>query len=127
MTDIVDTEQQTIVARTTARGSVTHAATVACSRRTAIVVDWIGGHLFELAGTVGPGVLAFTASPWWAIPGGAVAAWWAVHELRPIRWRRAPRGALTPTARPGTPNHAPNGVSGADGATGNQEDTRGSA
>ncbi|HEX3778565.1 MAG TPA: hypothetical protein VHX38_02780 [Pseudonocardiaceae bacterium] len=62
------------------------------------VVEWVGYHLIELAGVTVPAVLGVTVSPVFTFVAILVAAWWALHEWRLARRRRAARRALCITA-----------------------------
>jgi hypothetical protein len=46
---------------------------------------WAVWHFGELAGVLGPLVLALVFTPWFALVSAVVAAGWAVHEVRDHR------------------------------------------
>jgi uncharacterized membrane protein YccC len=67
-------------------------------RDTNPVVEWVGYHLIELAGVTVPAALSVTVSPVFDYVAALVFAWWALHEWRLARRRRAARRALCITA-----------------------------
>ncbi|WP_206793200.1 hypothetical protein [Amycolatopsis sp. MtRt-6] len=48
-------------------------------------MEWAVWHFGELAGVVGPLVLAMVFTPWFALVSAVVAVGWAVHEVRDHR------------------------------------------
>ncbi|GLY35772.1 hypothetical protein Amsp01_017960 [Amycolatopsis sp. NBRC 101858] len=48
-------------------------------------MEWAVWHFGELAGVVGPLILAMVFTPWFALVTAVVAAGWAVHEVRDHR------------------------------------------
>ncbi|MEU7788386.1 hypothetical protein [Amycolatopsis sp. NPDC049159] len=48
-------------------------------------MEWAVWHFGELAGVLGPLVLAVVFTPWFALVSALVAAGWAVHEVRDHR------------------------------------------
>jgi hypothetical protein len=48
-------------------------------------MEWAVWHFGELAGVLGPLVLALVFTPWLALVSAIVAAGWAVHEVRDHR------------------------------------------
>jgi hypothetical protein len=67
------------------------------------VIEWFGYHLVELTGVGTPTVLSVTVSSWWAWLSVLAAAWWAAHEWRLHRRKRA-RRAITAAQDP-QPEH----------------------
>jgi hypothetical protein len=83
----------------------------ATGTRTEQAVTWVVGHAAELAGVTVPLVLAASVDGWFSVAAGAVATWWAAHEIHVHRARRAvtaktPAGLLAgaPTTRTTNPS-----------------------
>jgi hypothetical protein len=53
--------------------------------RLEMAMEWAVWHFGELAGVVGPLVLALVFTPWFALVSAVAAAGWAVHEVRDHR------------------------------------------
>jgi hypothetical protein len=49
------------------------------------VMEWAVWHFGELAGVLGPLVLAVVFTPWFALVSAVVVAGWAAHEVRDHR------------------------------------------
>ncbi|WP_328645548.1 hypothetical protein OHS58_37390 [Amycolatopsis sp. NBC_00348] len=56
-------------------------------------MEWAVWHFGELAGVLGPLVLAVVFTPWFALLSALVAAGWAVHEIRDHREQTRLRAA----------------------------------
>ncbi|MEU8631400.1 hypothetical protein AB0C38_04465 [Amycolatopsis sp. NPDC048633] len=53
--------------------------------RLQVAMEWAVWHFGELAGVLGPLVLALVFTPWVALVSAIVAAGWAAHEVRDHR------------------------------------------
>ncbi|RSD20112.1 hypothetical protein [Amycolatopsis eburnea] len=63
--------------------------------RLELVMEWAVWHFGELAGVLGPLVLAVVFTPWFALVSVVVAAGWAVHEVRDHREQTRLRAGAT--------------------------------
>lgn len=88
------------------------------ANRVRALAGWLAWHAVELAGVGVPGVLAVTASPWWAIPAGMAGVCWAGHEVHLARTHAtppAPRALTASSTTTTTPDSAPTSADGPAG------------
>jgi hypothetical protein len=72
--------------------------------RLQVAMEWAVWHFGELAGVLGPLVLALVFTPWLALVAAVVAAGWAVHEVRDHREQgRLRAGTADRTQLPASP------------------------
>ncbi|MGW4058658.1 hypothetical protein ACWEGE_10265 [Amycolatopsis sp. NPDC004747] len=72
--------------------------------RLELAMEWVVWHFGELAGVLGPLVLAWMFTPWFALVSAVVAARWAVHEVRDHREQAQLRAGTTDRKQlPATP------------------------
>ncbi len=72
--------------------------------RLELAMEWAVWHFGELAGVLGPLVLAVVFTPWFALVSMVVAAGWAVHEVRDHREQTRLRAGSTDRKQlPATP------------------------
>ncbi|WP_410593365.1 hypothetical protein [Amycolatopsis sp. lyj-23] len=71
--------------------------------RLQVAIEWAVWHFGELAGVLGPLVLALVFTPWFALVSAVVAAGWAVHEVRDHREQARLRAGTDRKQLPATP------------------------